>query len=184
MAEQESWRNVGKRIRIARKENGLTIRQLAAGCGLSSNAISLVERGEVAPTVLTLCKIAHALGVSASSLFQEACATQVVITRADAGQYPAHPETILHVLSKKDVSIPAFLGHGTRCSGMTRLTQMILCIGGSIEYEVGEQSYCLNPGDSLTLNGEAFHRCRNSGPQTGIAVMVLTPCCCTDSPGE
>ena len=73
MPEKESWRFVGQRIRQLRKSNQLTIRQLATGTGLSANAISLVERGEVAPTVATLCKIAHALGASVSTFFDEAC---------------------------------------------------------------------------------------------------------------
>jgi DNA-binding XRE family transcriptional regulator len=59
MPARESWRNVGHKIRYLRKADQLTIKQLAAGSGLSANAISLVERGEVAPTVETLCKVAR-----------------------------------------------------------------------------------------------------------------------------
>lgn len=87
MPECESWQNIGKRIRKLRKENRLTLKQLAAGCELSPNTISLVERGEVAPTVVTLCKVAHTLGVSASAFFHDICPTEVILTRA--AQYPA-----------------------------------------------------------------------------------------------
>lgn len=82
MPAKESWRNVSHKIRYLRKAHQLTIRQLAAGSGLSPSAISLVERGEVAPTVETLYKIACALGVSASSLLQGICPNEIILTRA------------------------------------------------------------------------------------------------------
>lgn len=171
MTECESWLNVGRRIRKLRKENHLTLKQLAAGCGLSPNAISLVERGEVAPTVMTLCKIGHALGVSPGIFFQDICSTEVILTRAQAGEQ-AQTESAFQLLSGEGAFHEGG-GENDRClpSGMT---QMVLCLHGPIEYEVDDQSYLLYPGDSLTFNGEAFHRWRNHGPGTGVAVMVLT----------
>jgi transcriptional regulator with XRE-family HTH domain len=131
MAERETWRNVGKRIRKLRKENNLTLRQLAAGCDLSPNAISLVERGEVAPTVLTLCKIAHALGVSAGSFFQEICSTEVILTRAVKGQDQSLPESAFHILRGKGVSMPSLPGEGICNSLPGQMTQMVLCVDPS-----------------------------------------------------
>ena len=83
MAVHESWRNVGNKIRYLRKSSGLTLKQLARGCDLSANTISLVERSEVAPSIETLCKIATALGVAPSSLFLEVCRPKVVLQRVD-----------------------------------------------------------------------------------------------------
>jgi len=180
MTERESWRCVGKRIRNLRKENRLTLKQLAVGCDLSPNAISLVERGEVAPTVLTLCKIAHALGVSAGSFFHELCPTEVILTRAVQGRDQPQPENAFHLLAGRGFSTASFPREGSGCSlsgqmSSTRMTQMVLCVSGPIEYDVDDQCYVLDPGDSLTFNGEAFHRWRNPGTETGVAVMVLTP---------
>lgn len=175
MAESDSWRNVGKRIRLMRKDNGLTLKQLADGCDLSPNAISLVERGEVAPTVMTLCKIAHALGVSASSLFLDICSTDVILTRAMEGPEQTQQEIAVNILTKKGIQMPMYLGKSNSCSFAGSKTQMVLCVSGTIEYLVDEHCYLLNPGDSLTFNGGAFHRWRNSGLETGVAVMVLTP---------
>jgi len=173
--ENESWRNVGIRIRFLRKENGLTLKQLAVGCGLSQNAISLVERGEVAPTILTLCKIAHALGVSASSLFQEFCSSEVILTRAVEGQNKPRPEIAFNALTKRCIQMPTYMGKGTGCSLPGRMNQMVLCISGTIEFMVDDSCYQLTPGDSLTFSAEAYHRWRNTGDETGVAVMVLSP---------
>lgn len=175
MTGDESWRNIGKRIRKLRKDNGLTLKQLAAGCDLSPNAISLVERGEVAPTVITLCKIAHALGAPASSFFQEVCPLDMSLTRAAVSQSQCLPENVLQVLTNRNSSPPCSNATEEDYSLMGRMAQMVLCVSGPIIYEVDDQGHQLNPGDSLTFNGEAFHRWRNAGEGTAVAVMVLTP---------
>mgnify|MGYP000262397794 CR=1 FL=1 len=69
MSENETWKNVGKRVRWLRRTHGLTIHQLARGCGLSANAISLVERGVNAPSVAGLEKFAKVLKVEVRELF-------------------------------------------------------------------------------------------------------------------
>ena len=165
MTENESWQNVGRRIRFLRKENNLTIQQLSAGCGLSANAIGLVERGKVAPSILTLCKIAHALGVSASSLFHEICASEVILTRAQESHNERLPEIAREVFSGKSAD----------CELVEQQTQMFLCLQGPIDCEVNEQSFRLNPGDSLTFTGNAEHRWNAPDKEVGIVVMVLTP---------
>jgi transcriptional regulator with XRE-family HTH domain len=178
MTLQETWRNVGNKIRYLRKSNGLTVKQLARGCGLSANTIGLVERSEVAPNIETLCKIANALGVSPSSLFLEICKPRVVLQRADetggetdiAGQalqilatvpYPPGCMQITPKGSKPASDFNLIRRHS------------ILCLCGQVELELDGQVYCLNPGDSLAFNSDAFHRWRNSGESTGIAVLIL-----------
>lgn len=174
MAEREAWRNVGLRVREVRKTQQLTLKQLAVGCGLSTNAISLVERGEVAPTILTLCKIANALGVSPSTFFQEICSSEVVIHRAEEGHCLQTSEQALNMLTSRTASHLGSSGGAPVCGLSGKVPrQTVLCVSGQISYEVDGESYCLKPGDSLTFNGEAVHRWVNSGCDTGVAILVL-----------
>ena len=177
MTVHESWRNVGNKIRFLRKSNGLTLKQLARGCDLSANTISLVERSEVAPNIETLCKIANALGVSPSSLFLEVCKPSVVLQRAkdehlgtditeQTLQIFANAPTVSGCMLKTSPAEPE--------SALTR-RHSILCLCGQVELELDGQNYCLHPGDSLAFNSDAFHRWHNSGDLTGIAVLVLPP---------
>jgi transcriptional regulator with XRE-family HTH domain len=179
MAIHETWRDVGNRIRYLRKSNGLTLKQLALGCDLSANTISLVERSEVAPSIETLCKIANALGVSPSSLFLEACKPRVILQRADATRddldiarqtlqvLATPPQTTSCALASPKAAVPLSESLSTR-------RHSILCLCGQVELELDGQNYCLNPGDSLAFNSDAFHRWRNSGDTTGIVVLVLS----------
>ena len=173
----ESWRNVGEKIRYLRKFNGLTLKQLARGCDLSANTISLVERSAVAPNIDTLCRIANALGVSPSSLFLEICKPRVVLQRANE-------ENLETDISEQTLQVFANVSTATECMKKASPSELaspstrrhsILCLCGQVELELDGQTYCLNPGDSLAFNSDAFHRWRNSGDSTGIAVLVSHP---------
>jgi transcriptional regulator with XRE-family HTH domain len=182
MPARESWRNVGRKIRYLRKAHQLTIKQLAAGSGLSANAISLVERGEVAPTVETLCKVASALGVAASSLLQGICPSQVILTRAGdyyAGQLADQALGALACAVTPTEPRPAPHVYDLAGDGEASIADyshaFVLCLNGQIEHEADGKCYQLEPGDSLSFNGNVLHCCRNPGQDTAVAVLILRP---------
>jgi transcriptional regulator with XRE-family HTH domain len=177
---KETWLNIGQKIRYLRKQHQLTIKQLANGCGLSRNAVSLLERGEVAPTVATLCKIATALGVPAGSLFQDICPNEVVLTRAQDRSPGRLSEQTLKALacsvtsqSSPPTSELSDLVEDTEMLPPDYSDEFVLCLSGHIEYEADGRSYQLEPGDSLTCNGNVFHCWRNLSSGTAVAVMIL-----------
>lgn len=61
---------VGERVRVRRHELGLTLRQVANRTALSVSLISQIELGRSAASVLTLYKLATALGVPIPYFFQ------------------------------------------------------------------------------------------------------------------
>lgn len=179
MPTRESWRNVGRKIRYLRREHQLTIKQLATGCGLSANAISLLERGEVAPTVATLCKIASALGASPGSFFQEICPNEVVLTRARdhhpeqaAGQAVRALTCAFGESHEPPLDAVEMVEEGPELSP-TYSPEFVLCLSGQIEYQANGQCYQLKAGDSLAFNGNVLHCWRNCSSGTAVAVMVF-----------
>ena len=60
----------GKRLRKIRRNQDLTQAQLAETIGVTMEFVSLLERGQTSPSFDTLEKLAKALGVSVSELFQ------------------------------------------------------------------------------------------------------------------
>ncbi|MEW5961389.1 MAG: XRE family transcriptional regulator [Chloroflexota bacterium] len=175
MPAQESWHNIGRKIRYLRKTHQLTIKQLAVGCGLSANAISLLERGEVAPTVATLCKIAAALGASPGSFFQEVCPNAVVYTRAEDHHPEQAADQAIRALTcslGSAMNLADLAEDGTPTAGAYS-PEYVLCLNGQIEYEANGHCYRLKPGDSLAFNGNVLHCWRNRGSGTAVAVMVI-----------
>ena len=55
-------------VREIRQEHELTIRQLADLSGVSKSNISALEKGDIMPTVHTMCCLAVALGVELADL--------------------------------------------------------------------------------------------------------------------
>lgn len=62
--EERNLRQLGHRIRLARKSKSLTQEELAEKAGLSTTYIGRLERGEKTPSVQTLVILAESLGIS------------------------------------------------------------------------------------------------------------------------
>lgn len=60
----------GQRIKVLRKENNMTQEDLAFKVGVDRSYMGFVERGEKNPTLKILSKLARALKISLSELFQ------------------------------------------------------------------------------------------------------------------
>lgn len=59
----------GKRVADLRKIAGYSQEQFAFKCGVDRTYVGVVERGEKSPTLNTIDKIANALGITKSELF-------------------------------------------------------------------------------------------------------------------
>ena len=62
----------GAALRRLRRAGGLSQERLGPDAGVQRNFISLIETGQNQPTITTISKLAHALGMKASELVAEA----------------------------------------------------------------------------------------------------------------
>lgn len=62
---------IGAVIRTQRQEVGWTLQNLGSHCGLSPAFLSLVERGKVSPSIVSLAEICRALGLSLRDVFEQ-----------------------------------------------------------------------------------------------------------------
>ena len=67
--EKQLLLTIGKRIRGARRNEQLTLKQMARRTGLSVSLLSQIERAETSASVLSLYKIATALNTRLTQLF-------------------------------------------------------------------------------------------------------------------
>ena len=85
MLEQKTDSVVGQQIRKLRKQRGLSLRALAELCGMSANAISLIERNENSPNVSSLHQLAIALNVPITDFFYQEEEPTTLFVRKDQG---------------------------------------------------------------------------------------------------
>jgi len=174
--------DVGSRLRQLRTERGKSMRSLARDSGLSTNALSMIERGRASPSVSTLYKLADALEVPITAFFRlEPPKQEIVFQKAKERKrvdipsgtweglggesFSGRMEPFLLILEPGGESGP----YGMLHSG----NEFIMCLSGQIEYEVEEKKFVLNPGDNLIFAAELRHRWRNPGNETATAILVL-----------
>jgi transcriptional regulator with XRE-family HTH domain len=174
--------DVGARLRQLRTERGKSMRALARSSGLSTNALSMIERGRTSPSVSTLYKLADALGVPITAFFRmEPSRQEIVYCKAPQRKRVTIPNGIWEGLGGEAFSgrVEPFMltldpGAGSGPFGMIHTgDEFVLCLEGEIEYEVEEQRFTLGPGDSLIFAAQLRHRWHNPGLSTTKAVIVL-----------
>jgi transcriptional regulator with XRE-family HTH domain len=89
-SEIATARLVGRRLRAAREEAGISLRELAQRVGLRDHTVLIkYEQGRTAPSCARLVSLAHALGISPAALLAAQDAAIPLITavdRADEGE--------------------------------------------------------------------------------------------------
>jgi transcriptional regulator with XRE-family HTH domain len=164
-------RYLGNVIRELRLKDNLTIAEVAAQAGISRGMVSKIENGQVSTSLETLSKIAQALGVSLAHLFRHynmpSGGAQLVkngegmevVRRGTRRGHTYHLlaydqgpkktfEPFLITMDDASEVFPTFEHPGT---------EFIHMLKGRIEYRHGQQTYMLEPGDSLTFRGDIPH---------------------------
>jgi len=184
---------VGEAIRALRKARGMSLRALARASKLSANALSMIERGLSSPSVSTLYRLAEALEIPISRLFQVEKKRAAIVHRRVAERtrvsiprglweglggevFDGPVEPLVLTLESGSNSGPDVMAHGGH--------EFIYCLRGRIEYQVDGEGYLLEPGDSLLFRAYRRHRWRNPGPTVAQGLLVLSGFAEGERPGE
>jgi len=172
---------LGARLRGLRKERELSQRQLAELAGLSPNAISLIERDEISPSVATLQRLAGALGVKMSYFFETQTLTRVLHARPNERPAIRGAGLTIEGLSARlnaQQLEPFFITltpHADMGAGNVVHAghEFVCCLAGRVCYEIDEKAYMLEPGDFLLFEADLPHRWGNPGDEEARLVLVL-----------
>lgn len=174
--------NVGNRLRELREERGISMRGLAAKSGLSANALSMIERGKTSPSVSTLYKLADAMGVDITAFFGEPLERQhIVFMKSEARPRVSFQRGLWEDLGGTNFTgrmAPFILtlenGGGSGPNAMLHTGhEFVFCLRGTLEYQVENQVFLLEPGDSLIFAARLRHRWRNPGNTVVNALIML-----------
>ena len=173
--------NVGPRIRTIREQRGLSLRALAERCNLSINALSLIERGENSPTVSSLHMLATALGVKITDFFEDPHEHAVVYVRRDQRLATQGNGLLMESLGigLRNQQLEPFMvtvepGAGDDSESIVHPGQeFVYCLGGMIQYQLSEQTYHLEPGDSLLFDATQPHCFRNTGDSVARVLLIF-----------
>jgi transcriptional regulator with XRE-family HTH domain len=181
--KKDQTMDVGVRLRDLRQERELSMRSLARLSGLSTNALSMIERGKTSPSVSTLYKLSEALEVPITAFFRTEPPRQGIVFRhpyersqvefqrglwegLGGESFIGRVEPFMLTLEAGATSGP----HGLVHSGH----EFVICLKGQLEYEVEGQRFSLQPGDSLLFASKLRHRWRNPGKTVTNVLFVLS----------
>ncbi|WP_298935174.1 XRE family transcriptional regulator [uncultured Ruegeria sp.] len=163
---------IGREVRAFRKQQNITVADLAQLTGLSIGMLSKIENGNTSPSLTTLQLLADALSVPLTSFFRQfEERREAVHTKAGEGveleregtranhQYNllGHigangsgviVEPYLITLTAESDIFPTFQHGGI---------ETIYMLEGEVDYRHGDQIYPLRPGDTLFFDADAPH---------------------------
>lgn len=177
---------VGDHVRRRRRFLGLTLVQLADATGLSHSFLSQVERGLAQPSMLSLHRVAAALGTSESSLMtwpQPQLDDGPALVRAEDGQAILNTEDDRRSGTSRTVAIAGSAEVREFRDGPNEFlepyrhdgTEVLYVVTGRIEVKLEDGSpIMLRVGDSLTYRGTEAHQIRTLVAGTRF-LMIHTP---------
>ena len=181
IAERNLETAIGREARNFRRQQGMTVADLASVSGLSIGMLSKIENGNTSASLTTLQVLSHALSVPVTAFFrsyEERREAQHVKAGAHLeierrGTRAGHQYNLLgHIgsnnsgvivepylitLTTQSDTFPAFQHDGL---------ELLYMLEGEVDYRHGDQVYPLKPGDTLFFDADAPH-----GPE----VLVKLP---------
>lgn len=179
---------IGEKIRILRKGKGMTLQTLAESAGVTASYISQLERNLVDPSLSTLRKISRVLGVSMSSFLEnEEENTVAILIRDGQGRKLAPGDTISYQYltpapsEENHINMEVIRFELSANTWDTEETffhaaeETTFLLSGKLHFQVENEVYELNPGDSIYIRPNTRHRAFNPGSEPAIGFSFATP---------
>ena len=163
---------IGREVRSFRRQQGMTVADLAAATGLSIGMLSKIENGNTSPSLTTMQVLSHAFSVPMTAFFRS------FEERRDAQHVKADEHLEIERRGTRSGHQYNLLGHlGSNSSGVVvepyiiTLTtesdtfpafqheglELLYMLEGEVGYRHGDVVYDLKPGDSLFFDADAPH---------------------------
>lgn len=162
--------SLGRKLRLIREANGLSQRELARRAGVTNSSISLIEQGQVSPSVASLARLLAAIPVSLAHFF--ACLPEREPARffpsdnpSDSGYDWAEEQPLPPDMPLLSAPLRRMLVRGD--SGETPLfcpqAQVFWLVAGSLRVTAGIQLRDLNAGEGVYIPAGQAYRLQNGG---------------------
>jgi len=183
MAEQE----LGSQIRSLRRQQGMTLDDLAGEAGLSKGYLSKLERGLKTPPISTLANIARALSVEIAEFFRTGVErprltlvragdrTRVRNVGANFGYFYESLADRFHEKKVEPFIITMTPGAKEHPLFSHRGQEMIFVLEGRMLFYFGQERHVCEPGDCLYFDASEEHRAECVGPDVARALVVVVP---------
>ncbi|MDR1374861.1 MAG: XRE family transcriptional regulator [Treponema sp.] len=179
----------GEKIRLVRERRGLTLREVAERAGVSESLVSQIERNRVSPAIDTLLALTDALDLDLEYLFADYRRERSVrVIRSGERAAFTRPGALYERLAQLDgqgmpgqEGIEAYcitLKPGAKTGGREYGHpgwELGIIEEGRAKLTVGNRSYDLEPGDSVSFRAGSPHVLANPGEKPLRVFWIITP---------
>lgn len=160
---------IGTEIRRLREQRMLSVRAVAAIAGFSPSFISQLENNAASPSISSLQRIASALGVTLSQMFETAPVGSLVVRASDRGDMRSSwSKASLQSLnpgmrSRFDPVLITMAqgGSSAREPYPSSAEEFVFVLLGSVELSLGTEQLLLRKGDAVTVPAGLPYRFEN-----------------------
>lgn len=176
--------DVGARMLVLRKLNGWSQRQLAKRAGVPHSAISMIEHGQVSPSVNSLQKVLDGVPMSLAEFFALDLNVQIrVFFKHDDISSTDESGINRSALKSKGGDAAVSVVHEIYPPGADTGEEPLINSGemigfvsaGRIELTVGGEVDILEAGDGFHFERRRPHRIRNLTSQPAEVILTLIP---------
>jgi transcriptional regulator with XRE-family HTH domain len=176
--------SLGPRLRRARESGRLSLADVASRTDLTKGFLSRVERDAASPSVQSLLRICHAVGLDPADLFHRPPTSVVRATgRPQLAGLPGAsvvdtlltPRSERHLTVLESVVTPGGNG-GDALYTLRSETEVCFVLEGAIDLVVEGEMIRVATGDSVTFDAGAPHTWRNASNEAGARILwILAP---------
>ena len=167
-----------------RRSLRLTLREVASRAAVTESFLSQVERGVASPSVASLQRIAHGLGLSIAQLFAGGSSAGRVVRRNERRRvsytdFGALDEFLTPPTAARLQLILSTVepGGGTGDEPYTHESdeEVVVVLEGELDLWVADEHYRLLAGDTITYSSRLPHRNLNRGAVAAKILFCMTP---------
>ena len=180
---------IGPRLRVLRKEQRLTLAQLARASGVALATISRIDTGRMTGTLESHVQLARALNVTLPEMYagldehagRRRASVQTKAARTEVYAHAAGKAALRmltqDVLRKKMMPVLVEIAPGgrTQPEQVPRGTEKFLYVmDGAVEAVVGEERLPLKREETLYFDASVRHALRNHAPRPARLLSITT----------
>ena len=178
-------KNLGAVVRQLRESRGLSLRTLAELSGFSAAFLSQVENAQASPSISSMERIAHALGVTMGEFFRATEEPRSSIVRAGerTGLSSQWSRAQIEALGNSQpgrkfegvvITIQPGGTSGKHAHAVSQ-EQIAVIFEGELELTLGDEEHKLARGDAVTIRADAPRRWRNASDEPA-QVLIVSAC--------
>lgn len=175
---------IGEKVKAFRMARRMSLRTLGEATGTTASFLSQLERGLSGGNISTLMRIAGALGISLTDLFDDTAApVGRVLRKEDRPKLPPAEGYRKMLLSRRPIrDMEVYIGEfdpggstGDKPYSHGDSHELFLVIRGEVELTLGDERHVLSAGDSVEYPTSVPHKTVNIGPEPAEVLWMIAP---------